>query len=286
VANKRKNGLANQNGDAVFDEFLSEIESEIRIDKYKALWDRFGKILTIALTALLVVAALFLLWQRYDFSQREEISAQFIKAQELIDQNKAQEAITIMKFIEGRKQKNYAALAKLSRAALLAETDFKAHAKEIALIYKELFESSIPGYMKELCVVLYANTILQTILAEPQADSDSKTEAGAVLTPAAREAKLRDLIIMLDANVKSDGGFRLMAYELKGVILFKLGEMKQARAEFDKISKDEKAPAGMRSRVSIMIQAIQDIGGDASTSLPQPATNASGGIAHTTPPGK
>lgn len=227
----------------VFDEFLNDIENDMKMEKYQEIWKKHGKWITILASIIIGGTVFFGLWQKYDLNQREEISSQLFQAQNLKEQGRLEESLAIMKFLGEKHQKSYSILARFSQAALLAEQDFSKNAEEIQKIYQNILKSSIPIYFKELAVVLYVNAVLQKLGDNP-IDDNLKTE----------------LLALLHQYRKSKKGFVLMAQELEGLILFKTGDFKKSRKIFDKISKNKQMPPSMSSRISIMIQAIQDQG--------------------------
>ncbi|MDR1597432.1 MAG: tetratricopeptide repeat protein [Holosporales bacterium] len=232
--------------DKVFDEFLNDVENDMKMEHYQQLWKKYGKLISAGMTLVVGGTVMFAFWQKYDNERREEVAASFVNAQQLIEQGKTEDAVGLLVHIGSTYRGAYKALAKLSHAATLMAADFAKNAEEIQGIYLSVLEQSIPAYMKELVSVLFVNAKLQQT-----ADID--------------EAQGRELLTLLRKYRCSDNGFALLSKELEGVVAFKLGDFVTARQAFDEISKNEDTPAGMQSRISIMIQAIQDKGteGDA-----------------------
>lgn len=230
--------------ESVFDEFLNDIENDMRLEKYQKLWATYGKGLTAALTILLTAAVVFGLWNRYENGKREEIASHFLQAQGLMLEGRAQEALSHMKVLSEAGSKNYQILAQLSKAALLEKTDFENSVSEIQTLYKGIFERSAPAYFKELAAFLYANSVLRQFRLK---EMDQKTAD--------------DLFALLEKyRGKNEEGIALLMTELKGLLWFKVGNNTKARGEFDKICKNAKTPPSMYVRASITIQAIQDRG--------------------------
>ncbi|MDR1907313.1 MAG: tetratricopeptide repeat protein [Holosporales bacterium] len=229
----------------VFDEFLDDIENDIKMEKYQQLWNKHGKLILIFATVVLAGVVLFPCWQGYDKEQREEISASLVNAQNLMEQGKIEEAVGLMTHIGARYQKTYKFLGKLSQAAILTSSDFSKNSEEIQGIYLSVLNNSAPEYIKELAAVLYVNAKLQRL-----SELDD-----------AQGKELRDVLLK---HRVSKNGIALMSKELEGIIAFKTKDYAAARKAFDEISKNENTPQGMHARISIMIQAIQDQGdGDA-----------------------
>jgi hypothetical protein len=227
--------------DSTFDQFLKELESEIQLDKYKALWAKYGRFLTFLIGVLLLGLIFFGFWQRYQTEQKEEIAQQFQQAQALLSQGKKQEALSQMEFICQRTHKNYAILAQFVKAHLLAEEDFAKNVQTVKGLYKDILARPCPGYFKEIAAVSF----VETVLLENENGPDEKTA--------------QDLLALLETHRKnSDIGIALFMLEWEGYILFKIGKFDEARQKFDTITRQAKAPESMKKRIALMIQAIQD----------------------------
>jgi hypothetical protein len=225
------------NGEKVFDEFLEDVENDMKMERYKQFWDKHKKwmsfLATIAISGTLLIA----FWQKYDAEQREEIATQLISAINLVEEGKDKEAAGLLTHIGGRYQNTYKFLAKLARAGILQKD--AQNAEEAQGLYMSVMSGRAPAYIKELASILYVNSLLQK--NEKIDDETGK--------------KMRDI---LKRYRVSKNGFALLRREIEGLVAFKCGNLTEARQAFDEISKNEKTPQGMYMRVSLMIQAIQD----------------------------
>lgn len=224
----------------VFDEFLEDVERDMKREHYQEIWAKYGKLISAVTTLVLGGLVVFVLWQRYDKGQREEVSAQFLHAQILQSEGKTSDALDVMKMLAKKSPREYGLLAELSRAALLADQDFAGNVDEIQLIYKGILNSSTPVYYKALAAVRYVNAGLQK-LGTSELDAASKAEWLSVLRP-----------------FESEQGIGLAVNEIKAFLLLKSGALDEARQILNDLSKNPKTSQAMRSRVEIMIQAIQD----------------------------
>ncbi|MDR0632911.1 MAG: tetratricopeptide repeat protein [Holosporales bacterium] len=241
MKDKKTKGDTN-NKDVVFDEFLNDIENDMRIEKYELLWKKYGKLLSFVAFAVIAAITIFNLRLRYNANQREEFASQFMRAQTLVQQGKLDEAVPMMSFLSSKKCGKYTVLAKMSHAGLLTKINFSENIETIKGIYKNvLSDRNTPAYYRDLATVYYVNASLQEI-GEKEIDDDTKAE----------------LLKLLSKCKKANGGFFLLAKEFEGVIHYKTGNFKKARKAFDTISRNEKTAEDMMARANIMIQAIQN----------------------------
>lgn len=239
-----QNGKGSSRGcscqERVFDEFLEDVEKDMKRERYQEIWARHGKLISTVTTAVLGGILVFAFWQRYDKEQREELSTQFLHAQALQSEGKTDDALEIMRMLAAKSQKGYAVIAQLSQAALLADQNFAKNADEIQVLYKGVLESSAPVYYKALAAVQYVNAGLQKL--------------GTGELDAATQAEWLDLL----RRFKGEQGMGLAASEVEAFVLFKAGALDEARKVLNELSKNPKAPQAMQLRVGMMIQAIQD----------------------------
>jgi hypothetical protein len=227
----------------VFDEFLEDIENDMKMERYQQLLKRYKKPIS-AVTTLVVGSVIFAAaWQNHDNDKREKLSASLLSAINMMENNTTDEgfenSIGLMAHIAGQNQKTYTVLGQMLQAGALANKDSKKNAPEIQKIYMSVMQGKAPGYIKELASVLYVNSKLQ-----------EHAEIDAILG--------KQLLEILKKYSVSKSGFALLEKESEGLILFKLGDFVAARKVYDEISKNENTPRGMHTRVSVMIQAIQD----------------------------
>lgn len=224
----------------VFDEFLEDVEKDMKRERYQELWAKYGRMISTITTLVLGGVLVLILWQRYDREQREDIASQLLQAQILKDQGKVDDALEVMRLLSQKSQKNYAVIAKLSQAAILIEQDFAKNVDEIQALYKNILEGSASTYYKALAAIQYVNVGLQRL------GTGTPNEA------------LKAEWLKLLRQYKGQQGFGLSASELEALVLFRAGDFKAARSILNELSKNPKTPPAMQMRVGILIQAIQN----------------------------
>ncbi|MDR2464520.1 MAG: hypothetical protein LBD36_02865 [Holosporales bacterium] len=226
----------------VFDEFLEDIENDIKMEKYCELWKKHRKWVSALATVVSCVVIIFGFWNKYRNEQCQIYAGRFIEAQNLISQERNEDALAVIKDIENHDLKIYSVLSKLLHASILVKRDFAKNAAEAQLIYKSILDGSAPVYVKELAAVLYVNACLQ--------HSDVVDE---------ETAKKLQKILKTYSKSKAKNGVSLLARELICVILLRTNKVEKAKKSIDKLCRNENIPPNMRFRLMLMLQYIQDI---------------------------
>lgn len=221
-----------------FDEFLDEVQNDIKQEKYRLLWDKYGRVATTAAISLLAAAALFVVWQNYQKRKQIELSDAFLTAQSYVAQNKIPEAFAILDTMKNSSHDAYNYLSRLQKAALLLAKDDAESKREGAAIYSAMAsERGLPSYVQEYATFLLAKT-----------SSDAKLK-----TP-------EEIIMILKPLIGEKKPWHLFASELTGQILYSQGNYKEALEIFAAIVKQESVPEGLRLRARMMVQvATQNV---------------------------
>jgi hypothetical protein len=216
------------NDDRRSEQFVREVDEELRRDQLKALWDRFAPLIIGACVLVVAVTAGYrgLLWWRE--RQAVEASERFLAAVETIesgDRAKGEEALKAV----AQKGGAYAALARLRLAAEQASSG------DVA--------AAISGY-------------------------DAVAADTSVSEPLRALARIRAAMLALDtgelvgarerAEVLTEPGnpWRHSAREILGAAAYKAGELQQARGYFAEIQQDAETPPDLWIRSGMMMSLI------------------------------
>ncbi|MCE2716612.1 MAG: tetratricopeptide repeat protein [Pseudomonadota bacterium] len=219
-----------------FDQFIQEVESDLRQEKFEQLWKKYGKSVSVGFGVIVALSLSFNLWQHYQAKQRDIISQQFVNAQTLMFSKNVSDALSAMEGISKSSHRTYSTLAKLNVASILRmETGHKDLSKA-ETIYKELMEnSSVEHMFRELATVQYVSLCL---------DKSTSSE------------ELQSLLKLLDVCTKEAAPYRHLALELKGMIELKQKNYEKASEIFVAIAQDEKSPKDLRLRAQIIAQNL------------------------------
>lgn len=209
-------------------DIFQEVQEDLRRDRLKALWDRYG-------TAIVVVAALIVAgvggWRGYQYYQSSASAAagdRYEAAAALSESGKAEEARKAFAAIAAEGPSGYRALSKLREALEAAKSD-----KPAALaLYKE-------------------------IVADASADVSLRDAArirGAYLAvdAGARE----DVKALAEPLAAANGPWTALALEALGLAAFKAEDMAAARSHFEAIVSDSDAPGAARQRADLMLNVL------------------------------
>ncbi|MBX9806138.1 MAG: tetratricopeptide repeat protein [Alphaproteobacteria bacterium] len=217
-----------------FDEFLEEVQKDIRQEKFLALWKQYGRIILSGLSGIIVLIVAYNLWCHYDKTKRLEMADKLISAQELIAHGDTEKALVILNNMSTISNKTYQPLAVFQKAGLLLKQGDKAKTAEAIGIYKQLAKNtSIDPLWRDLA----------TFLAVMGAMDD-------------QAIKPDELIGQLEELTKDTNPWRYFAREMKGVLLHRKGDSSKAAEIFAKLVQDNQTPAGISMRSRLMVQIV------------------------------
>lgn len=220
-----------------FNEFIQEVESDLRQEKFDKLWNQYGKAVVGGFVVIIGLSAAFNIWKSHQTKQRDIISQQFSNAQNLIFGKKIGDGLSAMEGIATSSHRNYAVLAKLNIAATLRQETGHKDFDRAEAIYKELMASSSTDHIfRQLATVLYIGLRLERITNEKD--------------------ELEPLSKQLEPLIKDTAPYRHLALELKGVIELRQNDHAKAAETFLKIAQDDKAPKDLRSRAQVVTQHL------------------------------
>jgi len=204
-------------------ELFREIEEDIRKDRLKRLWDRYGLILVGTVAAILVAAAGWQLWQNWQQGRAAEETAALAVLSERLGGEGSAAAADELAALAARAGDGRAGLARFYEAAARADAGDAAAA---AALYDALSgDPSLPRAFRDLATVLMGLHGLETM--DP--------------------AVLRARVAPLD---RADGPYRFSAREILAVLALREGDAAAARGLLDALAADPQAPQGVRGRAA------------------------------------
>ncbi len=220
-----------------FEQFIQEVESDLRQEKFDQLWKRYGKQVIIGFAVVVGLSLAFNVWQHHEIKQRDIVSQQFVNAQTLLYNKKIGDSLSAMEGISQSSHRTYATLAKFNIAAILRQETGHKDLNRAEEIYKELMNTKTSEHMfRELATVLYIGLRLDRI-------QDNHEE-------------LEKLLKMIESCSKKSAPYVHLALELKGMIELRQKNYQKAAETFVSIGQDEKAPKDLRLRAQVMTQSL------------------------------
>lgn len=210
-------------------DFFEEVDEELRRDRAKALWDRYGKIVIGAAVLIVLATSANVFWRNYTASQRLENAQQFLEAAGLAQAGQRDAAIDAFLALSTDAQEGYALVARFRAAGLKAESgDLEGAAADYAALAAD---SDVEPLYRDLA------TLLRVMSEGESAD------------PAA-------LLQDLEPLTAAGNPWRHTAQEMTAVQHLRLGETEQARQSLQALADDLEAPRGTRARASEMLRTM------------------------------
>ncbi len=223
------------------DSFIREVNEELRSDKAKALWERYGAIV-IGIAILVVVGtAAYVGYQYWDKSRANASGDAFLAALQLANDGKTDEAIAAFDKLEQDGYGAYPVLARMRAATVKADKgDFDGAVKDFDAVATD---TDIPSGIRDM----------------------ARLRAGLLLVD---HGTFADVSSRVEALTADTNPLRHSAREALGLSAWKDGKAADALKLFGQISADEAAPRNLRQRATLMAELIRGSGdaptGDAS----------------------
>ena len=215
------------------DSFFREVNEEIRQDKAKALWDRFGPAI-LGLAALVVVGTgAFVAWEYWQSSRANAAGDAFSQALNLARDGKNDEALAALSALETDGYGAYPILARMRSATVLADKgDFKGAVEAFDAVAAD---GSIPMSIRDI----------------------ARLRAAFLLVDNGTYAEVAQRAEQLSADTNP---LRASAREALALSAWKEGKARDALKLFEQISNDDQAPQNTRQRAGLMAELIRGSG--------------------------
>jgi hypothetical protein len=215
------------------DSFFREVDQELRQDKAKALWDRYGTAIIAAAVAIVLATAAFVGWDYWSQSRADASGDAYLQALELARDGKADEAKAALAALEADGYGAYPVLARMRGATLMAEQGDYAGA--VSAFDSVAADSAIPMALREM----------------------ARLRAGLLLVDHGAYADVAQRVETLTAETNP---LRHSAREALALAAWKEGRAADAATLFDQIVNDDAAPQGARQRATMMSELIRGSG--------------------------
>lgn len=207
---------------------IREIDEELRSDRARNLWRRFGPFVIGAAVAIVLIVAVKEGWDWWQSSNSAQSSDQFHAALQLADGTDVEAAKKALDEVIAANHGGYPMLARFREAALLAKDGKTADA---VAAYDALAAGQPNKYLRELALVLAANLLV---------------DGGDVAQVEQRVGGL----------VSSASPMRNAAREALGLTRYKAGDLVGARQSFEDAANDPQASQEQRSRLTVYLAQL------------------------------
>jgi hypothetical protein len=210
-------------------DIFDEIEEDLRKERAKKLWDRYGWIVLVVAGGFILGVAGWRGWQWYEHRQASQAAERFLAAAAAAERGETASAAAAFAELSRDAPAGYRVLARLREAGLKARLGETAEA--VALYETLARDSAVPPLYRDLAT-LYA--------ALHQADSGDPQTLADRLAPLAAPG----------------GAFRYSAMELLAVLAERRGDRAEARRLLEALAADGAAPDGVRRRAGQILGAL------------------------------
>lgn len=213
-------------------DIFDEVEEDLRAERARQIWLRYGGILV----ALLAVALLALAgWQAWRWQQNRlamRAAEAYLAVHNATEAEGADLKAMADRFVQigNDSPAGYRTLARLRAAALKAEVGEREAA--LALYDQVAHDSAADPLYRELATLMW---VLRSL------DTGDPAQLALRLAPLARP----------------DGPWRYSAQELAGLLALRRGDKDAARRSFQALAQDVTAPQGIRSRAQRLAAEIE-----------------------------
>ena len=220
-----------------YDEFLDEIQHDMRQEKWIKLWEQYQKHILAAVSFVMVSMVLYTTWDYYAIKKQKEISLLFSTAWQLEQTGKPDKAQSLLETVSQTNHKIYRTLSLFYKAAIMQNTPQKL--REALKVYDALqVDSRVPDEFKDLAFVLKSLKSIDRINA---------------LSPSETQETLK----RIEALIAQSSPWMLLAMEVKGMILIHQKQWKEAKNIFVAIAQNSNTPKHMSMRARAVAQFVE-----------------------------
>lgn len=214
------------------DNFIQEIEDDIRRDRHLALWNKYGRYVVTFALIVIICAAAAVAWRHYRTGERTKDSMAYNAALMLANQGQgaaaADAALPALRAIAPSSSDSYATLARLQEAALLTKAG---KPEEAVAIYDAMAGNrDIDPMLRDLAVLLRALAMF---------DKEDPAVLSSRLTP-----------------LTTGSAWRYTALELTALLAQRSGDTAKARDIYATLADDPNTPRQLRGRAAEMLAGL------------------------------
>jgi hypothetical protein len=211
------------------DNFLREIDEEVRRDKVAELWKKHGNLIILALVLVVLGVGAWRFWQNQQEQAAQVVSARLEEALKASRESRSDDAEKLLGEVAGGSNQGYRLVARFRLAAETARQDADSGAKAFDALAGD---AAIETVFRDLARLRAAFL---------RVDTASYAEIRAVVEPLA----------------VATGIWRHSAREALGLAALKGGNLEEAGRWFDQIVIDRDAPQGLRQRADLYLALVR-----------------------------
>lgn len=211
------------------DGFFREVNEELRSDRVKQIWTRYGIYIIALVVAVVAGTALYRGYEYWTFRQASSSGDRFLAALNLAEEGRTEEAMEALDALEDDGYAAYRVLARMRAATLQAETgDVNAAISAFSAIGND---ASVTPALRDIARLRAAYLMVD-------------------------HAGYEEVARQVEPISDDDDPMRHSAREALGLAAWKAGDVQRAGQWFEQIAEDPAAPRNLVGRANVMLELI------------------------------
>jgi hypothetical protein len=229
-----------------FDEFMDDVEKDIRQEQLKKMWIKYGTYAAAGFAGILVLATGFTIYSNQQDANLQLTAEKYAKAQSLAASGDIARALGVYERITISDSATYGTLAQLARTRHMTAKGGDDFQKAQTMLLDMSKNSKVDILFRDFALLTYVKNEVERI------NIPSKE----VHLDAATKTKLLALATQIDAIAGPNGTWRLSALDTKGLIYYLARDFAKASEVFVQIAQNKNCPKGLLARADLMSQFI------------------------------
>lgn len=213
------------------DAFIREIDEELKNEKLKRIWDKYGLFIILFVAAAVTAAVSFETFKAWQDKRNQEFSNTYAYALNLQNQGRYAEAMEVLDKLEKSGREVYANIAEIQKANVLIEQNKIEEA--IAVLEKVANSEDFNPQMRQIAVIKLASYKLDY-------------------------APSQEIQEMLEPLVKENGVWTNIAKELLAMLAVRDNDFDRAQSLYQEISVAANTPETLKARAQDMLNVIDE----------------------------
>jgi hypothetical protein len=220
-----------------FDEFMEEVQQDIRHAKIEYYWKNYGKQFLVGCALLLGASVIYTLNENRQEKLSFEASKKFVTAQNALVEGKFDDALLVFEDLTKNAPKTYQVLSLFSKVGVFFKKGTPDAISAAIESLKQIESSSfVDNDLKQFAKLLR--------LSHEIGNLDPKNKI------------FDDIRLDVDKIIKEENCWQPLAKEVKALILYRLGSFVDAAEIFISLAQDPKTPDAIRMRAQLMGQNL------------------------------
>ena len=213
------------------DAFIREIDEELKNEKLKKIWDKYGLFIILFVTVAVTAAVSFETFKAWREKRNQEFSDSYAYALNLQNQGRYGEALEILEGLQKSKKAIYSDIAEVQIANVMIEQNKIEDA--IAILEKISKSEDFNAQMKQIAIIKLASYKLDY-------------------------APAKEIQEMLEPLVTENGVWTNIAKELLAMLAVRENDFDKAKTLYQEISVAANTPETLKIRAQDMLNVISE----------------------------